>query len=1348
MYTGVPILNAFKTSVCFRMGRFISTMLFVASIMVGLVMQVHGADPDKTFRNLSVSVPKMATAPVIDGIIGMDEWQGASMTPRMVQYDRDDRLTDGVSRFYFGYTDDALYVAWQIQRPKEAVRPKAVVVEPDTRFYRTDDAIEFSLNNRTASKNRTRSRDFYMIWNAIGTKFDRYRPVGFEHSPDMSWTGDWKTVSHHESELGWEGEGVFPLAMFAGADKPELGQHWFFQIGENRATPQPRVTLLGYQLGWKSVHDYPTMLFTGDEGVYARVLDSGAMQAKGRAGLTMELVNPSATARKVVPTLRYYKRKSSAIGGQPYLLMFDQSRDRSEDQQGTGKVVVGISDERLSQQIIDDNYDLIREQREPMVLDGGTRQKIDFTIPSAAGDYLIVYDVRYAAGEMPRGGRELIAGGPLPFLVPEPLAVVVRPFYLVDKSIDVTADLRYVPGWAARGAIDVTWTSTKDPETVLLSKSIDGEGLHKRLEFTIPIEGLEPGDYTLGMRVADVSGEVLIKREFDVVIPELPDWYTDKAGMSPVVPEPWVAMEVTQTDDRAIVSTLTGEYELRDSVLPATASVRSVFSEKREAVLRGPVTLTGMVDGEPVVWGGDVTIGDQADEIVHARSEAVAGDVVVRASSEIEFDGMTKITLDIEPVAGREPTMSDMTLSIPLTKALSDLYRPNRALLRPNQVDAPIGTLPMGVVKHDWRPNVWLGNSRRGLEWYAENWRGWKFDKKLANELIEVENGEDGATLKIHFVRTHPMRALVLDKPRQIVFGLMLTPARTINRESIRHAHSYYNEEGGKFKNVLEREAAAGVNAVEVWNHRPLQGWPDQTPERSAELRKLGDRLHAKGIKITPYAGWFISRKSQVYPTWGEEMIVEPRIYAGFSCENCCWNTPVIEAYIDQMAKSSVASGYDGFRMDAGWSASPCSSLKHRGYGSVCGWFDDDGDLQPSIPFFAAREAAKRGYRLYHGGEVRKGGLALHHIHGACRIAPIMSFMDATLSAEGAERNATNMKDFDLSFWRAQIMGDQWGQQVIYGPKSDRLGHNSRLAVGLLHRLTPRGKTLMSMKEQSYARAAKAAESVWKAEDWVQWLDEGTDFLGYWENGAYLNTGDTELYGSFHVRRGEKVLLALFNREQAPVERTSYIDLEALGFSGTVYAMDAVTKESIAIVDHSMTLDYHPESYRLIQISSEPFDNVMPTKISSNLAAELEPVHWPDVAGQTPEGWRVSDAARFAIVNGELVIDGDGDIASEMIGSIPSVPGKIYMFEVEARVDCDNGVYLGDSAEDDLFIVDMGEFYDRPRTIGSQNLPGRYELMRTYYTANSDAIPLRVMLNGHGKATVKRAGVYEVDRLP
>ena len=95
------------------------TIIYAAVSLLALGSILRAADTpkvDRPYRYLYVSGPKLAKAPTIDGTVNPDEWAGAGMAPRLVIFEREERLMDSQAKFYFGYTDDALWVAWQFVR--------------------------------------------------------------------------------------------------------------------------------------------------------------------------------------------------------------------------------------------------------------------------------------------------------------------------------------------------------------------------------------------------------------------------------------------------------------------------------------------------------------------------------------------------------------------------------------------------------------------------------------------------------------------------------------------------------------------------------------------------------------------------------------------------------------------------------------------------------------------------------------------------------------------------------------------------------------------------------------------------------------------------------------------------------------------------------------------------------------------------------------------------------------------------------------------------------------------------------------------------------------------------------
>jgi hypothetical protein len=1319
-----------------------------------LVLQGHAQETkvvkprhELTLRNVTVPVPKLAQAPTIDGKVDSAEWAGAGISPRSVPYEGDDLLMASQHRYFFGYTDDAFYMAWQIQRPKGAIEPKATIQTPDTPFWRTDDAIEFYLLVGPDKENKRSGWDYHVQWNAAGARYDRRVIPGAKDSVDVKWNGPWKTVSRTVPDFGWEGETYIPLAMLEGADKPGPGAYWLTKLCENRATPEPIVALMGFQENWFWSVDCPTLMFSGEQAVVARVLDCGAMAEASKSGLVLELVNRGAAPRTVVPKLAMYKRKANSPSTQSYLRAFDQARDRPADLAGAGKVALFVPDDKLAGDFIAENYDKVKELSEPVTLAAGQRLTLDFTTGKEAGNFLVLYDVRYAEGQAPAGERSVIAGGPLPYAVPEPLAVATRNFLLTDQSVQVRADLRYIAGWEAKGAISATLAAADKPGKALFEKKWPGEGLRSELVFDVPAKGLAPGEYTLNLQVADTAGKTLATRQQSITIPATPEWFTKPVGMTPVIPKPWTPIQVGGGNK---LQFLMGEVELGDCGLPKSMMIRSVFDDKREPILRAPATFRGVVDGQPVQWAGKTVIDSKKPELVTATADATAGNVRVQTRTQWEYDGMQRVTITLSAAQGK-PALSNFTLSLPLTPELTDLYQTVARQLGQPLAPSPVGTLPKDGLVHDWRPMVWLGNSRRGVEFFAENWKGWRFNNANATKTFEITNGPEGATLHVHFVKLDGVAPLTLDKPREITFGLMFTPMRTLNPKSVRSALGYFSKDVPKHQgDKLEAELSVGFNAAEVWNNYDLQGWPEFTSMKPADLKRWGANLNKHGVAVTPYSGWYIHRKASVYPMWGAEMLVEPVIDGGCGCDVVCWNSTISDAWLWQFGKAAKEVGYNGYRLDAGFSVAPCSSTKHHGI-SECGWIDDNGALQPSLSIFAAREGAKRMYRMFHGGGWEENGVCIIPPTQGCRFSAILSHHDAGVSAEGAERTALHAKEFDLSYYRAAINEDRRGLQMIYGPKTDTLGRDTRLGLGALHRMTPRGYSFVSQKEQSYARGAYSAGSIWLAEDWIQWVAPGVEFFGYWEKptAALLQTGHPEVFGSFHVRRGQKLMLALFNREFAPIQTQVKIDLAKLGFTGPVYVLDPVLVEPMEIKDGVIPVTMTAEGYQLVQIASKPFDVVKPAKVSENLAPELDPSKW--TAGAVPAGWTSEGKANMiTAANSEIVLAGDDlETMTGIRRVIPAKAGKNYMIELEVRVECADNVYLGPRPDEHKFSLTFGDTYFPVRTLGSQLLPGQYQTMRLYYTPreNAQALQTRLYIRGIGKAFIRNIGVYEVDQV-
>lgn len=1292
------------------------------------------AEMRKTFRNVTVTAPKLSKAPTIDGIVNAEEWMGAAMAPRLIlirDVEGNDRLTDEEKKIYWGYTDEGLYLAFQFQRPETAFEPVATIKDRDAAFWKKDDAIELHICNIPDRHRDLRfTRDYYFQWNLIGTRFDRAEfPV-----VNPKWNPDWQIKCRFVPGYGWEGEAFWPFKIFEHAPHPQPGTIWTYNLLENNFSPKPNLTWQAFSTGWSSPRDFANLVFQGPGELFVRVLDVGSIKKKNQAGVQLEIVNPGTTPQKAKAGIKLYKRKPNAASKISYLRALDQSRDRPEDLAGKGKAPLFLPDEKVAESILKENYDLQKEFQEEVSVEPGSRKEVDLLSSPESGSYVVMYEV-YQGEDLKTG--KILASAALPFVVPEPLTVKVENSILVDHSVQVHAELQYIPDWKGAGTLEAQIFSKEANGKLLFEKKWSEQKFENELSFDVGIEGWKPGEYKLQIVARDPAGKELAKRDVNIQIPEIPEWFIHKDGMEPLIPEPFKPIQISKQGEGQKLDFLMGEYDLTTSVLPNAIKVRSIHEKERKDLLRGPIVLKAKINGKEVVLSGEsLKVESAKPELVNLQSTAQEEGLKVSMTGAFEYDGMEKVTMKVAPSGRENPQVEGLWLEIPLKKEYSELA--GGIAEGPGK---PPWTVPPGGMKLSFREMVWLGDAERRMVWFAENFKGWKLDDKGAKEALELTREADGAvTLRVNLMKTStPFK---LEKEREIVFGLMFTPTKTLYPKPI---HIGYISENPAYAERLAKEA--DMTCAERWRVYTgkggrlddLQGWPEvHTQESIEETAQAIEPAHAAGLKVLPYTGWQINRKATVYPIFGSEMVTLPMIDSGCQSDACCWNTPVQDVFTSLLKDRIADSKIDGFRMDAGYvDLYKCSSLKHRGYGSECGWIDDDGNLQGSLPIFAARKAAERGYRLFHGGAYKEGLCIQARTPSKC--PPIWSFFDAALCAEGADVHIHTMKELPLEFYRTIQMGDAHGVHMVYMPKSDVTGMDSRLGIALLHNDSPRGHYLTPDSEVSYSRSASAQKASWKLVGrWMKYPENPkTQFWGYWKNSKFVQTNSDDLKASFYLIPGERMLLTVMNFDRKPVEGTVKLSLKDLGFK-QAFVQDGITGEQLPLENGVVKLDILPEGYRLLKITTKQPSHGIPQKIGDNLIADSDPSKWP--AKGLPAGW-TGDASLVKIEDGNLVLAPGANFGR----GIALDKNKRYMLEVEARVDCDDNANLGPNILSDRFqVLVQGGGQRWERTIASQLLPGKYETMRLVLNAPIDQAGLSLNFKGKGKPLIRKIGLYAI----
>jgi hypothetical protein len=196
----------------------------------------------------------------------------------------------------------------------------------------------------------------------------------------------------------------------------------------------------------------------------------------------------------------------------------------------------------------------------------------------------------------------------------------------------------------------------------------------------------------------------------------------------PLIP-PWTPVTVKTNAAGVEVGVWGRLHKLANAALPTSIVTAG------EEVLAAPIRLVGQVSGKSIEWkrGGSFLFrADQAHAIVSGWQ--AGDDLIVNTTTQIEFDGVTRVDLVVLPQHKVSPKVERLWLEVPLKRARASLYHfwPGRWGGAKNS-----GAVPEAGLQIPFKPFVWLGWEDGGLGWFTESEKGWQpQDPKLPIEVV------------------------------------------------------------------------------------------------------------------------------------------------------------------------------------------------------------------------------------------------------------------------------------------------------------------------------------------------------------------------------------------------------------------------------------------------------------------------------------------------------------------------------------------------------------------------------------------------------------------------------------
>lgn len=710
--------------------KFTSTFFMaLLAVMIAVSSQAQTAAP-ATAANPNIVqvrpeaiVPLMKNAPKLDGVISPGEWKTLHVGRFVSQ--NGDFLSDRPGEYWIGSDGKMLYIAI-----RSAVHPQAGVQEKikprqdggdvaGDLIY--DDCIELWVDNNREGKD---GQFVQIMVNPLGAIFDASF-LRTERIMDKSWQSGLQQA--HKVENGiWTAEFAIPFAKLGVPDgKPEIGfrvaRNWKLPWDQARSEPQVR--------SFDTLENMSRILFTSN----APVLSETGWQTDTGIEVGLEVSNPTESPLPVTVKLGY-----NAIQQPRY---FD-----------TQTATLGPNENRRFAYKKDfftpDNYTALGE-----ILVTGT------------GD-TVFYHRDFKWNTKPNPAKIWEASGPRPADEAVQFQIAYYPSYRI---------LRWRAEFAAlEGARDVTnirvdVVPVEPKDAAPVSKdSVKPKDFSAEDQIQLP--KLADGQYDVRLFLEGApNGDKPFKTSRFRHIENFP-WKNNTIGQSDVVVPPFTPLTVNEKHIGAIGR----DYEMGNSGLwrQVTSLGKPLLADAMRLQTSSGTTVEGTL-----------RVIEQKPTRVVASADWKTADLSGRTTSEWDYDGMMKVTIELFGSEAAPGKADGLDLLIPIKDSEAPFMHVCGEGLRGNyggRVPAGEGEVWNSTKASRERllgsfiPYIYIGGEERGITWFASNDRDWILDETGKSPSLVLERKNGVLLLRVRLVQ----KTVALIRNHKIVFGLQATPVK------------------------------------------------------------------------------------------------------------------------------------------------------------------------------------------------------------------------------------------------------------------------------------------------------------------------------------------------------------------------------------------------------------------------------------------------------------------------------------------------------------------------------------------------------------------------------------------
>ncbi len=314
-----------------------------------------------------------------------------------------------------------------------------------------------------------------------------------------------------------------------------------------------------------------------------------------------------------------------------------------------------------------------------------------------------------------------------------------------------------------------------------------GEGSQKDRLYALQFEfgKLPEGEYKAILRLFSADGKTVSEKTTSFPVKRYP-WEGNRLGLDEILVDPYQPLAV-DPDKRSVSPVLRtyrlGPYGLPDSILAGGDG-------GSEEILTAPIRLEGQSgDALLAVTAPNFGFVDVRPLMAPFMAGGRLGDAQVELLGRVEQDGWLEFGMTLSP-ASPGARLDRLTLVIPLWPGADTMYvhrLSDSAEIWKNAIPSGTGVvwgsnrmLPMPTQREYWgsfAPIAYAGNGDKGVWWFAEECRDWQHGPERSS--VEYVRTDKGVELRINFFAA----PVTLDRPRKIRFALLVDPVKAAKDE-------------------------------------------------------------------------------------------------------------------------------------------------------------------------------------------------------------------------------------------------------------------------------------------------------------------------------------------------------------------------------------------------------------------------------------------------------------------------------------------------------------------------------------------------------------------------------------